>query len=336
LSDALSQMCRLLLDAIGTYVVRGADSEVEEFRRRLTRLTRQMEGPQTPMTVLTVTSDAVEAMETYCERTTEHNRAERQERQDMLAMLTDTIANLAGQTDGSVAKLQAIEKQLERAQELDDIRALKQHLGESLQSLREAVAQHRSNSVATIEQLRNQVALARQRIPAEPMELAREPAEMDFLPEAPIDAGESGAAAYVAVVRLRRADQIADRFGDVVRHRMLGMIGTQLKTMLGPGDRLLRWRGTAFVMFLNSRESLVQIRARLAETVSIIGQEHIEVGAKTSLLSVSADWTVFQQADYPTLEAVFNEVDSFLGGFAHAQAPAAALAGSGMKKGPRP
>jgi hypothetical protein len=65
-------------------------------------------------------------------------------------------------------------------------------------------------------------------------------------------------------------------------------------------------------MFLKSMESIGQVRACLAQLVSILNQQYIEVGSKTSLLSIGADWVVFSQADHPSLEAVFTEVDAFL------------------------
>jgi GGDEF domain-containing protein len=312
LIDALTQMGRMLLDAVATYTVRGTDADLEDFRRKLNRLTRQMDTEQSPMTVLGITSDAVEALETYCERTAKYNREQRAERQSMVGMLTETVAELAGQSESAVGRLQSIEKELGRASELNDIRALKASLGESLQAVRAAAAHHRNTSAATVERLRAQIVVARAQAADEPRPPVHIPGDLDLAPE-PFDAlVESPPASFVAVVRLRRADHIASRFGESVRLRMLAMIGTQLKTMVGPTDRLLRWKGTSFVMFLNTRETVGQVRACLAQLVAILNQQYIEVGSKTSLLSIGADWVVFSQADHPTLEAVFTEVDAFL------------------------
>jgi GGDEF domain-containing protein len=271
-----------------------------------------MDTEQSPMSVLGMTSDAVEALETYCERTAKYNRAQREERQSMVAMLTETVAELAGQSESAVGRLQSIEKELGKASELNDIRALKASLGESLQAVRAAAAHHRNTSAATVERLRAQITVARARAADEPRPPVHSLGDLDLVPE-PLDVlGESPSAAFVAVVRLRRADHIASRFGESVRLRMLTMIGTQLKTMVGPTDRLLRWKGTSFVIFLNSRETIGQVRACMAQLVAILNQQFIEVGSKTSLLSIGADWVVFSQADHPTLEAVFTEVDAFL------------------------
>ena len=97
-----------------------------------------------------------------------------------------------------------------------------------------------------------------------------------------------------------------------MKYQMLTVIATQLKTLLGPNDRLLRWKGTSFVMFIKSTEALHEIRTRLAEAVAATGQQYIEVGRKSALLSVGMDWIVFPQANRPSLEAIFAEIDAFL------------------------
>src|SRR6266498_613458 len=112
--DALMQMGRLLLDAMATHMVRGNEVDFRLLGRTLDGLVRRMGASQSAISLLGISSDAVEAVETYCLRTTEYLRAQNEEKQSMVAMLTDTVADLSGQTDASVARLQTIEKQVER------------------------------------------------------------------------------------------------------------------------------------------------------------------------------------------------------------------------------
>ncbi|MGD1069888.1 MAG: diguanylate cyclase [Bryobacteraceae bacterium] len=312
LTDALSEMGRLLLDAMATHVVPGNDADRKLFRQTLKGLAGKMDGPQSAMSVLGISSDAVEALETYCHNTAEYHREQHAERQSMVAMLTETVADLAGQTDASVTRLQSIEKQVERASELDDIKALRALLGDSLQALREAAVEQRNKSAAAIERLQGQLAMARRGAAGDSRSPAYDRSGTDLIDECAVRPAESHSASYVAAVRLRRGEDIASRFGEEVRHRMLAIIATQLKIMLGPSDRLLRWKGTSFVMFINSIESIKQLRARFAETIATTSQQYIEAGSKTSLLSVGVDWIVFAQEDHSSLEAAFAEVDMFL------------------------
>ena len=309
--DALTQMVRILLDAMSAHMVRGKEADLRSLRRALGGLARQMERPQPAMTLLGIASDAVEALENYCQRTSDYLRERHEERQSIIAMLTDTVAELSGQTDASVARLQAIEKQVERASEIDDMRTLRANLATSLQSLRDAAAQQRSSAVATVTRLQNQIALAQSRISEDPKPPVSSHPDIDVIPEA-AEPFESLPACYVAAFKLQRAEHVASRFGEAAKTQMLSLIAAQLKALLGPNDRLLRWKGTSFVMFINSTEGIQDIRARLAETVATTGQQYIEVGRKSALLSVGVDWIVFPQAGRTSLEAVFTEVDAFL------------------------
>lgn len=322
--EALTQMGRLLLDAMATHMVRGNDADFKSFRATLHGLARQMDAPQSSMSLLGISSDAVEALETYCQRTADYLREQNEERRSMVAMLTETVADLSGQTDASVAGLQAIERQMERASELDDIRALKTTLGASLLALREAAARQRNSSAATVDRLRAQIATAEMRVAGGPPHSSDTSEVGDLMPEPCDPSPEANSTAYVAAFRLQRADHIASRFGEPVKSRMLSMIGAQLKTVLGPGDRLLRWKGTSFVMFLNSAASVQEIRANLLSAVGRTNQQYIEVGSKSVLLSVGVDWIVFPQAGRP-LEAVFTEVDAFLTKGKAALSPALAM-----------
>ena len=154
--------------------------------------------------------------------------------------------------------------------------------------------------------------MARKGTPDDPKQWRSNPADLDLVPEPSEGPVESVPASYVAAFKLQRAEHIASRFGETVRHQMLSTIAAQLKTVLGPNDRLLRWKGTSFVMFISSAAMIQEIRARLSKAVAATGQQYIEVGSKSALLSVGVDWILFPQSDRPSLEAVFTEVDAFL------------------------
>jgi GGDEF domain-containing protein len=208
--------------------------------------------------------------------------------------------------------LQAIEKQVQRASELDDIRALRTDLGTCLLALREAVAHQRNSSIATVERLQGHITMTRKQASAVHNHACLTLSDIELIPESADDPIHPVPTSYVAAFKLQRAEHIASRFGEHVKHEMLSMIGTQLKTILGPSDRLLRWKQTSFVMFISAAAAIREIRSRLAETVAAIGQQYIEVGTKSALLSVGVDWIVFPQSDRPSLEAVFDEIDVFL------------------------
>jgi len=312
LLEASLQMGRLLLDAIATHVVRGRETDLKDFTTTLSGLLRRTEEPPTPLHLLSISSEATEALETYCQRTTEYSREQTEQMQTMVTTLADTLADLSGQTDASVSRLQALEQQIEHASGLEDMGTVSTSLQNCLQALREAVAQQRTSSAATTQRLQGRIEASRQRMARDRTPPRRVAAEIDLEPEPAGSVANLSPSAYVAAFRLQRAEHIATRFGEGAKHQMLSLISQTLKPHLGPNDRLLRWKGTSFVMFLNTTESIHQVRVRLSEVVVAICQQYIEVGKKSTLLSVGVDWIVFPQSQCPSIDAVFTEVDSFL------------------------
>lgn len=312
--EALSQVGRLLVDAIAAHTVRGRETDFNLLRGALRALARQIDEAKSAMGLLSASSDVVEAMETYCLHTTEYLQAEKDQMQSMVVMLTDTVADISGQSDISVLRLQTIEKDLELASGLNDMKAVRMGLESCLRTLRDASAEQKRNSAATVQRLRDHVDRAQQRNSVEPKNAPISRADIEQLSEVPDVPVESVANSYVAGFKLKRAEHITGRFGEAATHQMLSTLGALLKVMVGPDDRLLRWKGTSYVMFINSTGTIGEIRALLAETVSKIGMQHVEVGRKSALLSVGVDWIVFPQADHASLEAVLAEVDTFLAG----------------------
>ena len=308
--EASLEAGRLLLDGIAAHTVRGREADYRLFERALKDLLHRMSEPATPLSLLAIASETVEAMESHAGRTAAYLREQNEQMQSIVSMLTDTLADISGQADASVARLQAIEQQIERATEIEDVRMLSISLETCLTALRDAAAQHRKASAATVHRLEEHITDTRKRIQPDPPKTFA--GEIDLVPEAAEEEPEVEATAYVAAFKLRRSDHIVARFGENVKHQMLSLISQSLKTALGPNDRLLRWKGTSFVMFLSAVAGLAEIRTKLAEAVAKTGQHYIEVGKKSALISVGVDWIVFPQAQCASLDAVFTEVDMFL------------------------
>jgi hypothetical protein len=305
------QMGSLLLDGMATHVVRGHETDLKVFRRTLTALERQINEPQSALGLLALSSDAVEALETYSRRTNAYVSEGNEQMSSMIAVLTETVVEMSDQTDASVARLQAIEKQVELASGLDDWRTLRANLENCLLALREAAAQQRSHAANIAQRLQQQIGKAQQRTAIELRRQSFSDADLDLMPE-PSEDAKSVWTSYVAVFKLQRAEHIASRFGEDVKNQMLSLIGTQLKTTLGPNDRLLRWKGTSFVLFLKTTDPPAKLRRQLSNAMAAIRQQYIDVGSKSALLSVAADWIMFPESQCPSLEAVFAEVDAFL------------------------
>jgi GGDEF domain-containing protein len=311
-AEALREAGRLLVEGTITHTVRGRATDFDVFRRALQGLAQQIDEPQSAQDLLSSSSDVAEALETYCEQTTKYFRSEKEQMQAMVIMLTETVADVSGQSDISVGRLQSIEKELELASGLNDLRAVRSALESCLRALREANAQQRSNSLATVERLQHHVDKVEQQTSVVAKHVPFSRAEIDLISALREGPGKPVLSLHVAAFKLKRAEHIASRFGEAAAQQMLAMLGALLKAVLGPHDRLLRREGPSFVMFINSTATVSDIRAQLSQTVAKIGMQPIEVGRKSALMAVGADWIVLPQL--ASLEAVLADIDNFLAG----------------------
>ena len=321
LLEAALQMSRLLLEAIATHGVWEREADGKAFLRDMNGLLRRMDQPPTALDLLEISSEAVEAMEAHAHRTRAYQCEQNDHMQSIVAMLADTVADLSRQSDLSIARLQAIEQQIEQASEMDDKRVLSAGLQSCLAAIRDAAAQQRKGSSATVQRLQGHIRATQTQFPPDVgtgREIELEPAGFD-------EQSEAAPVAYVAAFKLQRSEHIAARFGEAAKAQMLSLISQSLKTVLGPEDRLLRWKGTSFVMFLKSAAPVQEVRRQLTDAVARTGQHYVEVGKKTALLSIGVDWIVFPQAQYTSLDAVFNEIDAFLAGEPHGAASSPAV-----------
>jgi GGDEF domain-containing protein len=285
----------------------GRDAATLGFEATSRDLLHRLEEATTPVELVGIANQSLQAVESHRQRTTEALREQSSQMQSMVTMLTDTLAAISGRSNASVTQLQSIERQIEGACGLGDIRALRKSLETCLATVREAAVEEKKATLATVERLSDHI----KRVPQLPVAIVPEGSGVGPGTDNP---------EYVAAFKVQRADHILARFGESACDQMLTLIGEGLKSAQGPTDRLMRWKGPAFVMFLSSSENVMAIRRRLLATVRKIGQGHIELEKNAALLAVGVDWIVYPQSEYASLDAVYAQVDSFVRGAAQVKA----------------
>jgi GGDEF domain-containing protein len=182
---------------------------------------------------------------------------------------------------------------------------LKANLSECLEAVREAAATQQKQSAETIQHFERQIQTARAKLAAPP--------RADPLKLAPAEAKRAEEITeFVVVFLLDRENSIAARFGEEVRHNVLRFVSQHLKEALLPADRIIRWKGAAFLGSLKRTGSIHEIRAELSAVASIQISPTVDVGERSIRLPVSLSWAVFTQNSFPSLDALFEKVDEFI------------------------
>ncbi len=304
LADSLLQALRLLLSGLPLQDAGGIDPRASG-KPAVAELLRRLEPPLVPFDVLEVANDALSVLQQDNRVTADRYRLQHEELQDMISMLTETVAALSVQRTSSVTRLQQVERQIEQASVLEDLRSLKANLSECLEAVREAAATQQKQSAETIQLFERQIQTAKAKLAppprADPLKLP--PAEAKK-PEEIIE--------FVVVFLLDRENSIAARFGEEVRHKVLRFVSQHLKEALLPADRIIRWKGAAFLGSLKRTGSIHEIRAELSAVASIQISPTVDVGDRSIRLPVSLSWAVFAQNNFASLDALFEKVDEFI------------------------
>jgi len=313
LAESARRMARLLLEAVRLHTVVGDPSEHEKFQKDIARLEAELEKDFVPSQVLVVAGAAAKTLEDYNQRTTRYVRMQSAELQGMLAMLTETVAAISAASERTVTRLHNIEKQLERASMLEDIRSLKARLAECLVSVREEARRQREEMARTVTELRTEIKRAQQRqIPssapkpaAAPGGLGRAEAE-----EALARALEERAHVYAAVFVVERVELVSGRFGAQVGEQLLQFFRHHLAEGLLSSDRVYRWGPSSLLVLMERSCSLDEVREEAHRVASVRLEKTIQIGTRTALLPVASRYAVIPVFQYPSLRLVIEEIEA--------------------------
>jgi PAS domain S-box-containing protein len=77
---------------------------------------------------------------------------------------------------------------------------------------------------------------------------------------------EAAVGSYAAVFSIQRLQQMSDRFGDGVTHRLVVFVGQYIgNSLCEEGDRLFRWDNTTFVALLGREGSASEVQREVSE-----------------------------------------------------------------------
>jgi len=324
LAESLLRMARLLLEAIRVHAVVGDQADYDKFQRDIAKLEDSLGEQLPPAEVLVVAGAAAKTLEDYNQRTTRFVRAQSAELQAMLSMLTETVASLSAGSERSVTRLQTIEKQLERASVLEDIRGLKAKLSECLQSLREEARRQREETARTITELRNEIRKAQQRQATLAPAAAKPPAEGSSMGRAEAEqalaqAVQEGAHVFAAVFVVDRVELVNARFGPNAGEQLVRYFRHHLAQGLLSSDSVYRWGVASFVVLLDRPYSLESTRSEVQRVASVRLEKTIQIGTRTVLLPVTCRWSVLPVFDAVSLQQLVDEIDKFVSKPAPAQ-----------------
>jgi GGDEF domain-containing protein len=246
-----------------------------------------------------VVGEVIRALGEYNRHTSKFLSIQSTELHKMIGMLTRTVIAVGTSSETSVARLQEIEKTMERARFLDHIRSVKAQLGDCLERVRGEAERHKAEGKALVETLQQQLADSKDLsagaswlVNLDPATGLADKAEAQRALEQVANSQEvSGMFVLIAVVN--RMQAVNARFGYAIGDQILGMVAEYFRRSLPTEDKLYRWQGPALLGILSRKVSLTLVRHEIRRFAEARLEKTFVVGERSIMLPVSTSWTVF-------------------------------------------
>jgi len=316
--DACFRVIALLLEATGDYAVESDAADVAKFRKDISDVLHRMTPETRPQDLLVAAGSLTRTLESYNLRISQAVYQRTTELQKIIAMLTETMISISDSGERTAASLQEIEKQLESASMIEDVRVLKHRLGECLQNIREERKAQNDHATQVVKKLQKTIEEA-----PRPESTRAGIDQATGLPDraaaeiALAECASTNQPVYTLVFIADRVQLINARFGYAAGDEVLKTIQAHVQKHLRPGDQLFRWRGPSFLAILKRPDPVDCVRAEVSRITMTRLQKTFDVGTRSVLVPIGMQWALFPVA--PSSRLMVHKIDNFVA----ANAPAA-------------
>jgi diguanylate cyclase (GGDEF)-like protein len=309
--DSHLQVCLLLLDGISRYAFAYDREEYTRFRERIKGYSEALEMAKQAAPMWGIVGETVSAMKDYTRGAQHVVGGQAVELRCMIEMLSQTLLSLADAGGKSVEALQTLRNQVETASRLDDIRAVRTRLGDSLKILSDETKRQKERNTQMQREAIEAARMASGRhTEADPDAdtvtgyTSRQRAEAEIATR--LDASPPS---YAAVIVLERLDAINLRYGFAAGDAVLRSFARQLANGITPPDMLFRWRGPAFVGLLSRT---VKQDAVQAEVRNLAGKQSIQVADLPLRVTMTCASAVLCLEKCGSAVDVYHQIDRFV------------------------
>jgi diguanylate cyclase (GGDEF)-like protein len=313
---ALTLVVRTLVRGIGQHSVVGDANDCSRFRERMQEISDAIVDGTSPEELLLHATSSLNALEDHNRRAALYHRLQYAELQNMVRMLTSTVGTVSVTSQTNVCILNEIEKNVEVASELDDVRVMKAKLSSCLTDIRKEAQRQQTETEEIIQELRRGLEQARKA-----SEEKTNGQDMDVITRLPLrveaekalaESGRAGCQTYAAVMVLDSLQTVNARFGREAGDDVLAEFARMVQKNITPEDRLFRWGGPALVALLPRPASVERVRREFGRVMENKLERTIQTPSRSILIPISARWCLFPVMTAPRLN--HQKIDNFSAG----------------------
>jgi GGDEF domain-containing protein len=315
-SGAFEQMAHLLLEAIGQSAVRCDRDDYDGFRSEIIAVGAKLKEDPSPANILVSTHGAIQALEEYNRRTSQIIRAKRTELQSIVGMLAQATAQISTGSETAITRLRDMQKQIEHASMLDDIRSLRSRLSECLDSIRSESVRHRDEAARVTAELDQGLRKTRETVATVERGEADRLTGIALRPRAEqaIQAAcQAGEHCYAGLFILDRIQAISSRFGSALVDQVVLFFLQHLSQGLTSQDQIFRWGPDAFLALLERDDTAENVRREVGKVLSRPIEPTFTVSDHSVVVPIASIWVIVPVFN-STVTEVVHKLEVFTSG----------------------
>jgi GGDEF domain-containing protein len=307
------------LTGISRNTLEGGDDELASFRESMLALAGKIHEQANTMELETTVGQALELFRDYNERVLKFNESHTSELKAVMRTMTETITYLSESRTRSVHQLQFVERELEQADQIDDIRLLRARIVNCLDVVREETVRLESEAQTRSQEVREQIGRAKTATGKASSRFGT----MDIVTGLPArraaeraisDALEAESSCAVALFVVTRLSAINAKYGRPVGDEVMLRIANHFAQQLSADTHLYRWSGPALIAVNCTYDNGEAIKR--AWTKAAAAKQEISIEAKGRLVFVLVETSMsFQLATNTAVASeLFQSLDKFVAG----------------------
>jgi GGDEF domain-containing protein len=308
---------RMLLQGLATQVIEGDSDELAEFRKETGPLADRLDENSSSEDILLAVTVGLRSLEDYNRRTQKFILAHTVELKTALRTMTETVAVLMQSRTESGEQLTAVERKMEQASAIEDIRELRRKLQDCLVLIKEENTRLKIESKEKIESLQRQVEVA--------LKAADSPSRVGEGVDA-VTGLEGHAAAeqliakrisdrkpcVIALFVINRLATINRRFGRKVGDEVLVQVAQHLGQLLPGNSVLFRWSGPALAALVEIQPNFDDVNRKLLRIASGQLEKNIEDGERSVFVPIMTLLHVQKVTIVTVAKEVIRQMDHFV------------------------
>jgi diguanylate cyclase (GGDEF)-like protein len=314
----LTRSLHSAISGIARYTVDGREDELSAFRDSMLALAANIHEQANAPEMESSVSRALELFRDYNSRVMKFNNVHTGELKSVMRTMTETITYLSESRTRSVHHLQFVERELEQAAEIDDIRLLRTRIMGCLDVVREETVRLQSEAQARSQEVREQIgrAMAVSEMPPPPrfglMDTvtglpSRRAAERTIS-----ETVQSGGNSAVAVFVVTRLSAINSKYGRSVGDEVMLRVANHFAQHLSSDTLLYRWSGPALVAVINTHEDAEAINRAWAKAAAIKQEINLETKERAVFVVVETSMSFQVVTKGTVVRELFHGLDRFI------------------------